>query len=322
MAFLINWKSSDHTFFAKEYLDGMQLAYPGRFLQRSTDNCGVLINSHADRTRFGIIISGGAANGPLFPGYVCDGLADAAVVGGAYSAPNAYTLYEIGKELGQKEGVVYLYNNFAGDFLNNDMAIELLRLDGIRALGLPVTDDIASAIGEPKENRSGRTGIALLTKLAASCKREGLSMDDTFAMLQKAHARVATFSVSVDWSSQTVSYGGGFSGEPGIYAHPVGRMQDVADQMVERLLDELKPRADESFIVLVNRMRLASYSDSYLMVKLLHHRLNQQGKVVSIRTANYSNIIDVYGFEAVILCADEEIQGLLRGEVATDCFAI
>ena len=289
---------------------------------RGERNSAALMKKDLNPDTFGIIISGGAANGPLFPGYVWEGLADAAVVGGPYGAPNAYTIYETGKQLDNGHGVLLLYNNFAGDYLNNDMAQELLELDGIAVESVVATDDIASAVGEARSARSGRAGIALLIKLAGACAARGMSLSDTASLLRRANGRLGTLSVQVDLCTGEVTFGKGFSGEPEILAEQGIGMQSMVERTMELLLGELMPQRGEKLFLLINRMRNASYSDSFRIAKMAHEVLERTRQVMRTRVANYSNIIDVYGYDFVILCADETMQGLLAGTVKTDCFMI
>jgi len=304
-------------------MDGMVLAHPDVWVKfRGERNSAALMKKSRNPDAFGIIISGGAANGPLFPGYVWEGLADAAVVGGPYGAPNAYTIYETGKHLGQEHGVLLLYNNFAGDYLNNDMAQELLELDGIAVESVIATDDIASAVGEPRDARSGRTGIALLIKLAGACAAQGYTLRDTAALLRRANARLGTLSLQVDFSNNEVTFGKGFSGEPEILAEQGISLHVAVERPMELLLEELSPQRGEKLFLLINRMRNASYSDSFRVAKAAYEVLARSRQVMCTRVANFSNIVDAYGYDFVILCADETLQHLLDGTVSTDCFMI
>lgn len=301
----------------------MVLAHPDRWVKfRGESNCAVLMKKHRRADSFGIIISGGAANGPLFPGYVWDGLADAAVVGGPYSAPNAYAIYETGKHLGQAQGVLLLYNNFAGDYLNNDMAQELLTMDGIAVESVISTDDIASAVGEARCARSGCAGIALLIKLAGACAAAGMTLADTAALLRRANERLGTLSLHVDQEKNEATFGKGFSGEPELFAEKGITLKMAVERAMALLTEELKPTREEQLFLLVNRMRLTSYSDSYKAARVAHEVLSRTRQVMRTRVANYSNIIDVYGFDFVVLCADERLQGLLAGDVYTESFMI
>lgn len=319
----MNWLEGNTDYYSSEYLTGMEMAYPERWKKLIGEkNSAALIRRRPAFGRPVVIISGGAANGPLFPGYVGEGLADAAVVGGAYSAPNAYAIYETGKYIDSGHGVLLLYNNFAGDYLNNDMAEELLAMDGIPVESVWTTDDIASALGEEKSARSGRTGIALMIKLAGSCLSEGYTLHQAAELLRKANERTATLSMRVDFSDRKVYYGEGFSGEPGYMTAPCTDMSSLARQATEIICDDLKPKMGERLTLLVNRMRMTSYSDSFMMTRRVLEVLSREYNVIKTRTANYSNIIDIYGFDITVMKTDAEMEHHLRNDIATDSFMI
>lgn len=60
------------------------------------------------------------------------------------SAPNAYVLYEMAKNIDCGKGILFLTNHYMGDYLNNDMAVELLAHDNINAAMCCISDDILS----------------------------------------------------------------------------------------------------------------------------------------------------------------------------------
>ena len=317
------WKTNRLDYFAEDMFSGMERALPVQWKKDYTQkNAGVLTKRDPTPDRFAVIISGGAGNGPLFPGYVQEGLADAASVGGPFSAPNAYAIYEVGSKLGEKNGVLLLYNNFAGDFLNNDMAQELLEQDGIRVETVISTDDIATALGEPRENRGGRAGIALLIKLAGAYSKEGMDLSEAAAKLRYANTRLGTITVHVDHDKGEVYYGPGFSGEPPMRTETHMDMEKCAREAAQMLLQELKPREDETLFLLVNRLRLTSYADSYIMANLMVKALEEHCPVAQLRVGPFSNITDKYGFDFSILCMDEETARRMDSYIASDCFII
>ena len=317
------WKTNRMDYFAEDMFSGMERALPVQWKKDYTQkNAGVIVKRNPTPDRFAVIISGGAGNGPLFPGYVAEGLADAASVGGPFSAPNAYAIYEVGSQLGKDKGVLLLYNNFAGDFLNNDMAQELLEQDGIRVETVISTDDMATALGEPRENRGGRAGIALLIKLAGAYSGEGMDVSEAAEKLRYANTRLATLTVHVDHDKGEVYYGPGFSGEPPMRTETHMDMEKCAEETAGMLLDELKPQEGETLFLLVNRLRLTSYADSYIMANLMVKALEKTHKVAQLRVAPFSNITDKYGFDFSILCMDDETAKRMDSYIASDCFII
>ncbi len=317
------WGAENTEYFASRLFDGMEAAYPERWRKFSGEkNTAALVKRRPTPGLVAVIASGGAGSGPLFPGYVADGLADAVAVGGPFAAPNAYCLYELGKQLGSEKGVLLLYNNFAGDFLNNDMAVELLEMDGIPVASLAVTDDIASALGEAREKRSGRCGMGLLMKLAASRAKEGLAPREIAAFLEKANERLGTLSMMTDFEKAEIVYGNGFSGEPGFRTESHMDMERMAREAVEMLVEDLKPRPGEKMVLLINRLRYTGYADSYLVAAEAKKTLEKIAPVAQLRVGSYSNILDVYGFNFSILCASEEMLAHLGEPVYTDSFIL
>lgn len=319
----MNWIVGNQDYYCADYLKGMVMTFPDKWrLLLEERNSAALARVSPPQGRPALIISGGGANGPMFPGYVGEGLADAAVIGGPYSAPTAYALYETARQLDCGHGVLLLYNNFAGDYLNNDMAQELLEMIGIRSVSVIVKDDIASAVGEDREERSGRTGLTLLTKLASSCLEKGYSLTDTVQMLERAKKGLATVSIRVDVPTGMVYYGEGISGEPGIKASKEPGLEAAAKTALDMLLSDLQPERDASFFLLVNRMRSTSYSDSYAMARHSVIYLKNIYDIWRVRTGCYSNITDGYGFDLTLLTLNDEMKGLLEKDIQTDCFII
>lgn len=317
------WNTERMDYFAADSFAGMERVHPDRWQSFGVSkNSGILMKRNPAPDQVAVIVSGGAGNGPLFQGYVGDGLADAAVVGAAFAAPNAYAIYEAGKYLGHNKGVLLLYNNFAGDYLNNDMAKELLEMDGIRVESVICNDDVASALGESRVNRSGGCGIALLIKLAGSCANLGMSLEETAALLRQANQRLGTLSMHVDFKAGQIVFGAGFSGEPGLKNTEVTDMLPAAREAMQILLGDLEPTADESLFVLVNRLRLTSYPDSFIMANAVYSILSEQYSVDKMQVAAFSNIVDTYGFNFSVLCMDKKIKALLKNDVISDSFII
>jgi len=319
----MNWITGTTDYFAADTFKGMEMAYPELWQTFSIEkNSASLIRRYPSFDKVAIIISGGAGVGPLFPGFVSEGLADAVVVGAPYSAPSAYTIFETGMHLGKNRGVCLLYNSFAGDFLNNDMAHELLELNGISVESVAVTDDIGTAIGEPKENRNGRIGIAWLMKVASFYAESGMDLDVVASKLRDANKRLAALSVYIDVIQNKVIYGKGISGEPGFASSINIDMKQVATEALGYILDDLKPGPGEKLLLLINRLGCMSYSDSFIFTKYALEELSKQHTVLKTRVAGFFNILDVYGFDISILCVDEKLEECFTNNSYTESFIL
>ena len=311
----MHWFGETRDNYCPAWFDAMEQSFPGRWrAMKGSEPSAVLLKRTPTPERVAVIISGGGSNGPFIPGFVGEGLADAAVVGPPYTAPSAYALYEAGKAIGCEKGVLLLYNNFMGDYLNNDMADELLRLDGYSVAQVLCRDDMGTAIGEPRENRGGRIAIAYLIKIAAKAAAQGKSLDEVASLLHRAEARCSTLSLVVEPGSSFISFGKGISGEPGFQNRENATLTDAAEQTIRLLVEDVKPRQGEKVFLLINRLRLTSYSDSFVMAGLMEVALRRCCPVAQVRVGGYMQVTDTYGYTVTLLCADDEIASYLEGE--------
>ncbi len=318
----MHWFSEGREYYARRWFTGMLKAHPGRWrLFDSQIASATLVSSQDVADRVAVIISSGGSDGPWSPGFVGSELADAVVVGAPFTAPNAYAIYEVAKSIDSGQGVILLYNNFMGDYLNNDMAQELLALEGHRAVQIPVHDDMGMARGEAREYRGGRSGSALMTRIAGKASRAGLSLEEIAALLTKANSRMSTLCVSVNTESNFVTFGKGFSEEPGFESGEMG-MREAAEETIRLMTEDLSPKPDEQVLLMVNPLRLAGYDEAYVMGNYLYDSLSAKYPVLKMNVGVYIHILDGYGFTITLLCADSELCPYLEGNINGDGFCI
>ena len=314
----MHWFGETRENYCPSWFRAMELAFPERWrMFQGQSSSATLVKREPTPDRVAVIISGGGSDGPFIPGFVGEGLADAAVVGPPYTAPNAFALYEVAKALGREKGVLLLYNNFMGDYLNNDMAAELLELEGYQVEQVLCRDDMGSAIGEPPENRGGRIGIAYAVKIAAAAAREGKSLKEVAAITQRALDRMRTICVTVEPERSRVTFGKGFSDEPGFLVRENATVAGTAEETIGLLVGDVKPREGERAFLLVNRGRMTSYSDAYVMADLLHTALSARCPIAQMRVGGYVQIMDEYGYTVTLLCADAELSCYLEGTLVS-----
>ena len=103
--------------------------------------------------KVGIVIGGGAGHEPLFLEFIGKGMADASVHGQIFAAPTPDTILDAIKAADSGQGVILLYNNYAGDVLNFDMAQDFARMEGIKVETVLINDEI-SAFPPEKNGRA------------------------------------------------------------------------------------------------------------------------------------------------------------------------
>ena len=318
----MHWFGETRDNYCPDWFRAMALAFPERWrAMEGQAPSAVLTKREPTPDRVAVIISGGGSNGPFIPGFVGEGLADAAVVGPPYTAPSAYAIYEAGLALAREKGALLLYNNYMGDYLNNDLAAELLGLEGVRSEQVICHDDMGSAIGEPRENRGGRIGIAYMIRIAAEAARRGEPLEEVARLARKAADRMTTLCVTVEPDLDRVTYGKGFSDEPGFLVRERATVAGTAEVTIRLLVEDVQPKPGERVHLLVNRARMTSYSDSFVMAGLLHEALSGHCPVAQMRVGGYMQVMDAYGYTVTLLCADEELSAYLAdGPICGDGF--
>ena len=297
-----------------EMLKGLLLAQPGEYERIENEYSYALVKKCRKPEKVRIMVNGGGGWGPLFPGVVGEGLADAMVHGDFNCAPNAWLIYQTGKEIQDGKGIFILTNNYSGDYLNNDMARELLSREDIPSYVCYVSDNVCSAKGEGKEKRGGMTGIGILLKIAAALADQGAGLEEMAEIVEKANARLRTIAVCCSEEDNAVEYGNGFSGEP-----PAGRERFIsADHTAANILNYLLPeletyKAENKFHIMVNRMKKMSYLEGYVMVNALNRELVRRGyKAGSCAVGSYFDAFETNGCIVSVMAYDTQLEPYLR----------
>lgn len=294
-----------------EALEGIRSAEPGKYGRLDTKyGYGLFCKELADG-RVRIIVDGGGGYGPMWAGFAQQGLADAMVQGEFNCAPNAYVLYEMAKTIDAGKGVLFLCNHFMGDYLNNDMALELLAHEGIQAKACYVSDDICSCIGEEKEARGGLHGISQLVKLASAGAAQGLSLEEVYRLVQKGNERLRSVTMKVNEEGE-IQVGPGFSGEP-----PVETVRfESADQLVslalDRLLSELEAYGTDQVYLCISRLRRMCFTEGFVVLHAAVRYLREKGiSVCGSTVGTYFDVFDSNGCMLSLLAVDEEMKAYL-----------
>ncbi|NLV86513.1 MAG: hypothetical protein GX025_04775 [Clostridiales bacterium] len=137
-----------------------------------------------------------------------------------------------------------------------------------------------------------------------------------------ANTRLGTLSLHINEAQTQIAYGAGFSGEPPMRVETHMDMERAAKEVSEMLLEDLAPKEDETLFLLINRLRLTSYADGYIMANLISKELSLARTVEQLRVAPFSNIMDVYGFDFSLLCMNRDTARYMDCVLQSDCFTI
>lgn len=291
-----------------EALQGLLFAEPMKYKKLDTQYGYGINRTDLPEGCVRIILDGGGGYGPMWLGFAQTGLADAVVEGNFNCAPNAYVLYEMAKQIDAGKGILFLCNHFMGDYLNNDMALELLEHEGIHAKACYISDDICSAVGEAREERGGLHGIAQVSKIAANAAARGLPLKEVYRLAQKSNERVRSVTLGVDERGQ-VLLGPGFSGEPPMWAEPFTSADAFVKLALDRLLEDLKPCDTEQVFLNINRMRRMCVTEGFVVLQAAKKYLEK--RKIFIYGGSVGNYFDVFPFNGCIftlIALDKELR--------------
>jgi dihydroxyacetone kinase-like protein len=165
-------------------------------IERVGSHTGVIYRGNAAR-KVKVLAGGGSGHEPLFLGAVGPGMADAAIAGEIFAAPNPDSILAVTEALQPSEGVIYLYGNYSGDVLNFGFAAEEARAKGIKVDEIRVHDDVASAGSDAAAERRGIAGDIFVLKCTAAAADRGDSFPDVLALGEKASTWTRSLGVAL-----------------------------------------------------------------------------------------------------------------------------
>lgn len=307
-----------------EMLAGILAAHPDH-LFRPEHAPRAVVARHGPRPgKVALVIGGGSGHEPTFLGYVGKGLADACAVGNVFASPPPQPVVDAALAANGGAGVLFMYGNYAGDVMNFDMATELLEMEGVEARTVLTTDDIASS--PAREKRRGVAGNVFIFKAAGAAADLMLPLEEVERIARHANARTYTMGVALSSCSlpQTrrpsfdlpvgeMEIGMGIHGEPGVRRGPLRPANDVADEIMDALLNEMKAARGDRVAVLVNSLGATPLMELYILHARVADRLAQAGLAVhKALVGPYCTSLDMAGASITLMHLDDELTRLIN----------
>jgi dihydroxyacetone kinase len=315
---------------ASEVVEGLALAFP--HLVRKLEGLQAVVRKDApEQGKVAVIVGGGSGHEPMFLGYVGRGLAMAAVAGNVFTSPPPIPIYATAKAAHGGAGVLFLYGNYAGDVLNFDTASDMLRDDGIEVESLQVTDDVASAPIERRQERRGIAGDLFVFKVAGARAEEGGSLAEVASAARHANEQTRSMGVALssciipasgqpifELEEAEIEVGMGIHGEPGITRGKLLPADELAALLAGHILQDLGVTAGNEVAVLVNGLGATPQSELLIVSRAVSHLLAHQA--ISVHRAyvgNYAASLDMAGCSITMMKLDEELKRLLLAPAET-----
>ncbi|GAB3596054.1 dihydroxyacetone kinase family protein [Microbacterium tumbae] len=274
--------------------------------------------------RVTVVMGGGSGHHPAFAGWVGQGLGDAAVCGNVFSSPSEHQILGVARAADQGGGILFVPINYSGDILHFGAAMQVLRGEGKDARLVAVTDDIASGTPASSQDRRGIAGSLIVMKVAGAAAARGWPLDEVERIAVAANE--ATRSFGVAFSGCTLpgaehplfevpegraAVGMGIHGEPGISEIAFGTAREMADVLVDGLLEERPARAGQRVALVVNGLGATKYDELHLVHARVTERLAAEGMpVVAPLVGEYMTSLDMAGLSVSICPLDDELEAL------------
>ena len=275
------------------------------------------------REKPAMIVGGGSGHEPMFGYFVGENLADASVAGSVFTSPDPGSIRQAAQAVERGKGLLFVYGNYSGDNMNFDMAAEMLGDMGVTVRTVRVWDDVASASKENYQDRRGIAGNVLVIKIAGAACASGLDLEEAYRVACKARDNV--FSIGVGLSGATIpgeeqpiftlsddemEYGLGIHGEPGVRRVKLQSADEIAEELVDKLLADSGIQTGDVVCTLVNSLGATTLLELYIINRRLAQLLQERGiHVHDMDVGTYVTSLEMAGASITLMKLDDELRG-------------
>lgn len=312
----------------EEMLSGIVKSYPS--LVHRVDDSRVIAKNDALK-QVGLVSGGGSGHEPAHAGFVGNGMLSAAVLGDVFTSPTPDQIEMAINDANQGLGVLLIVKNYTGDILNFEMAKDLAEMNDIPIEMVVVDDDIAVEDSTYTAGKRGVAGTVLVHKILGDAARNGATLTELKELGDRVVAATKTIGVALKAATvpevgkpgfvlaeDEIEFGVGIHGEPGYRREKIRSSEDLAKEMVGKVLAAYDQKPKE-IGVLVNGMGGTPLMEQFIFINDVLTLLGQENIHVSFhKVGNYMTSIDMQGLSLTFIdLADANWQKALKAEVAT-----
>jgi len=312
---------------ADELLEGLVEAYDGQCVKVGTRS--IVLKDIPDN-KVALLVGGGAGHEPIYHGLVGTNMADGAACGDIFAAPPPDIVLEATQAVDRKNGVLYLYGNYAGDVMNFDIGAELAGDDDIEVRTVLIWDDVCSAPATEKEKRRGVAGLVPIVKMVGAASQTAKSLDELEAAAKKANLMTRSVGVSMSPGSipatgkptfnidpGKVGLGMGIHGEPGVKEIDMTTADDLTPQMLDLIFEDFSVDDDvdalkegDEILFFVNSLGATTMMECLIALRKAKQYLNEKGiKVYDTIVGPLVTCQEMAGISFSITKLDDELKG-------------
>ncbi len=313
-----------------ESLLGVEAAHPE--LRVDHQNKVIFRADGPRQGKVGLVSGGGSGHEPLHGGFVGEGMLDAACCGEVFTSPVPDQIVAATDGVDGGAGVLHIVKNYTGDVMNFEMAAELCAAtSGVEVVAVVTDDDVAVQDSLYTVGRRGVGVTVLVEKLAGAAAEQGRSLAEVADVARKVNGAGRSMGMALtsctvpaagkptfDLPEDQMEVGIGIHGEPGRVRVPIAPASEIAEMLVNPVLDDFEFGGDDGVLAFVNGMGGTPLIELYLMYHEVAKLLGKAGiPVTRSLVGNYITSLDMAGCSVTLLKLDDELLRLWDAPVNT-----
>ena len=316
--------------FVPEFMKGVALANPD-LLEFEEEFQMIKRKDAPNNSRVSVVQGSGSGHEPAHVMAVGPGMLDGACQGAVFAAPAVDSCYETIKRLASDAGVLVLVNNYQGDRMAWDTAVELAEAEGIKVKQFHINDDVAVKDSLYTVGRRGVAGNFFVIKACGAAAAEGRDLDSLLALADKVNNNVRTMGVALtscippakgttifDIGDDEMEVGVGIHGEPGRRRDKIKSGNEIVDELFEAVSQDIPFNSGDRVAIMINGLGGTPISELYLLYARAHELAEKAGyTVVRNYVGEYCTSLEMAGFSLTILRLDDELEKLLDAPAET-----
>jgi dihydroxyacetone kinase-like protein len=311
-----------------ESLCGLEAVHPE--LRVDHENKVVFRAGSPRQGKVGLVSGGGSGHEPLHGGFVGPGMLDAACCGEVFTSPVPDQILAATNGVDGGAGVLHIVKNYTGDVMNFEMAAELAAAGSVDVVAVVTDDDVAVQDSLYTVGRRGVGVTVLVEKLAGAAAEQGRPLAEVADVARKVNASGRSMGMAMtsctvpaagqptfDLPDDQMELGIGIHGEPGRKRIPLAPAAEIAQMLVEPILDDLD-FAGDGVLAFVNGMGGTPLIELYLMYHEVNRLLSKAGlPVARSLVGSYITSLDMAGCSVTLLRLDDDLLRLWDAPVRT-----
>ncbi|WP_019244278.1 MULTISPECIES: dihydroxyacetone kinase subunit DhaK [Bacillus] len=317
----------------QDMLIGFVSAYPKQV--KLLPQTSVIVRSDAPvKGKVALVSGGGSGHEPSHAGFVGKGMLDGAVAGEVFTSPTPDQVFEAIKAVDSGNGVLLVIKNYTGDVMNFEIAAELAEAEGISVAKVIVDDDVAVENSTYTTGRRGIAGTVFVHKIAGALAEKGANLADVQAVAEKVVMNTASMGIALtpctipaagkpgfSIGETEMEIGMGIHGEPGIERSEILTAKDVANLLMDKILEELRIDDNSQVAVLINGLGATPLMELYIIHKTVAEILKAKNiTIYESVVGEFMTSIEMAGCSISVLKLDDELIDLLDSEASTVAF--